>query len=34
MMSGQAHNTTAGINRRRFFHVLEEFLTMPPRLDV
>ena len=33
MMSGQAHNTTAGINRRRFFHVLEEFLTMPPRLD-
>jgi pimeloyl-ACP methyl ester carboxylesterase len=33
MMSGQAHNTAAGINRARFWHVLHAFLTMPPRLD-
>ncbi|MEK9847213.1 MAG: alpha/beta hydrolase [Rhodospirillaceae bacterium] len=33
MMSGQAHNTTIGINRHRFWHVLDSFLTMPPRVD-
>jgi pimeloyl-ACP methyl ester carboxylesterase len=33
MMSGQAHNTAAGINRARFWHVLRAFLTMPERLD-
>ena len=33
MMSGQAHNTAAGINRRRFWHALEGFLTMPDRVD-
>jgi pimeloyl-ACP methyl ester carboxylesterase len=33
MMSGQAHNTTIGINRQRFWHVLHGFLTMPPRVD-
>lgn len=33
MMSGQAHNTTIGINRHRFWHVLDNFLTMPPRVD-
>jgi len=33
MMSGQAHNTTIGINRQRFWHVLNGFLTMPPRID-
>jgi pimeloyl-ACP methyl ester carboxylesterase len=32
-MSGQAHNTAAGINRARFWHVLHGFLSMPPRLD-
>lgn len=33
MVSGQSHNTTIGINRRRFWHVLRAFLTMPERVD-
>jgi len=33
MMTGQAHNTTVGVNRHRFWHVLRAFLTMPPRRD-
>ena len=33
MVSGQAHNTTIGINRRRFWHTLDGFLSMPPRID-
>ena len=33
MVSGQAHNTSLGINRHRFWHVLHGFLTMPPRQD-
>lgn len=33
MMSGQAHNTTIGVNRHRFWHVLQAFLDMPPRVD-
>jgi hypothetical protein len=33
LMSGQAHNTTIGVNRARFWHALNAFLTMPERLD-
>ncbi len=33
MVSGQAHNTSLGINRHRFWQVLHGFLSMPPRLD-
>ena len=33
MVSGQAHNTSLGINRHRFWHVLHGFLSTPPRLD-
>lgn len=33
MVAGQAHNTSIGINRARFWHALDGFLTMPPRLD-
>ncbi len=32
-LSGQAHSTTVGINRHRFWHVLHAFLTLPPRRD-
>ncbi len=32
-VSGQAHNTSLGINRHRFWQALHGFLTMPPRLD-
>jgi pimeloyl-ACP methyl ester carboxylesterase len=34
VVAGQAHSSTLGINRHRFFHVLESFITFPPRLDV
>jgi pimeloyl-ACP methyl ester carboxylesterase len=34
MMDGQSHAATLGLNRHRFWHVLEVFLTMPPRRDV
>ena len=33
LMSGQAHNTTIGVNRARFWHAFNAFLTMPERLD-
>ncbi len=33
MMSGQAHNTTVGVNRERFRHALAAFLSMPARVD-
>jgi pimeloyl-ACP methyl ester carboxylesterase len=33
MVSGQAHNTSIGINRARFWHVLDAFLSMPGRVD-
>jgi len=33
MLSGQAHNTTLGVNRARFWHVLHAFLTLPERID-
>lgn len=32
-LSGQAHSTTLGINRHRFWYVLSSFLTFPPRRD-
>jgi pimeloyl-ACP methyl ester carboxylesterase len=34
VIAGQAHSSTLGINRHRFFHVLESFITFPRRLDV
>jgi len=34
VIAGQAHSSTLGINRHRFFHVLESFVAFPPRLDV
>ena len=33
IVSGQAHNTTLGINRQRFWHVLRQFLETPERID-
>jgi pimeloyl-ACP methyl ester carboxylesterase len=33
-LRGQAHATQLGVNRHRFFHLLEDFLTMPQRRDV
>lgn len=33
MLSGQAHNTTVGVNRHRFWRVLHEFLSQPTRVD-
>jgi pimeloyl-ACP methyl ester carboxylesterase len=33
MASGQAHNTTLGVNRHRFWTILDDFLRLPPRLD-
>ncbi len=33
MLTGQAHNTSVGINRHRFWHVLHSFLAMPLRMD-
>lgn len=32
-LSAQAHSTQLGINRHRFWHVLNAFLTIPPRRD-
>jgi pimeloyl-ACP methyl ester carboxylesterase len=34
IVAGQAHSSTLGINRHRFFHILESFVTFPARLDV
>lgn len=33
IVAGQAHSSTLGINRHRFFHILEGFITFPARLD-
>ncbi len=33
ILPGQAHVAPLGVNRRRFWHVMAGFLTMPPRLD-
>lgn len=33
LVSGQAHNTTVGVNRHRFWHILHNFLATPPRMD-
>jgi len=33
MMSGQAHNTSVGVNRHRFWYILRSFLEMPARVD-
>jgi pimeloyl-ACP methyl ester carboxylesterase len=33
MVTGQAHNTSIGINRQRFWHALDSFLSIPPRID-
>lgn len=33
LVSGQAHNTTVGVNRHRFWHILHNFLSLPPRAD-
>ena len=32
--AGQAHVAPLGLNRRRFWHAVEAFLTTPPRVDV
>lgn len=34
VVAGQAHSSTLGINRHRFFHILKSFITFPARLDV
>jgi pimeloyl-ACP methyl ester carboxylesterase len=31
MSSGQAHNTALGINRHRFWHILDQFMSTPAR---
>lgn len=33
ILPGQAHVAPLGVNRRRFWHVMGSFLTMPPRVD-
>ncbi len=33
ILPGQAHVAPLGVNRRRFWHVMGNFLTMPPRVD-
>jgi pimeloyl-ACP methyl ester carboxylesterase len=33
-IGGLAHTALLGVNRGRFFHALEAFLTMPPRIDL
>ena len=32
MSSGQAHNTSLGVNRHRFWHILHQFMSMPERV--
>lgn len=34
IIAGQAHSSTLGVNKARFFHVLHAFLTIPERVDV
>jgi pimeloyl-ACP methyl ester carboxylesterase len=33
ILPGQAHVAPLGVNRHRFWHVMESFLTMPARVD-
>ena len=33
-IAGMAHTALLGVNRARFFHALESFLEMPPRIDL
>ncbi|HEX9392308.1 MAG TPA: alpha/beta hydrolase [Usitatibacteraceae bacterium] len=33
-IAGLAHTAFLGVNRERFWHVLQAFLTMPPRVDL
>jgi len=33
-IGGMAHTALLGVNRARFFHALESFLEMPPRIDL
>ena len=33
LLAGAAHSVNLGINRRQVWHVVQAFLTMPPRLD-
>jgi pimeloyl-ACP methyl ester carboxylesterase len=33
ILPGQAHVAPLGVNRRRFWHVMDSFLTMPERVD-
>ena len=33
-IGGLAHTALLGVNRRRFFHALHAFLSMPPRIDL
>jgi len=33
ILPGQAHVAPLGVNRHRFWHVMENFLTMPARVD-
>ena len=33
-IAGLAHNAPFGVNRERFYHVIQAFLTMPKRIDI
>jgi esterase/lipase len=33
VLAGAAHAVALGVNRRQLWHVVQAFLTMPPRLD-
>ncbi|HUY01775.1 MAG TPA: alpha/beta fold hydrolase [Rhodocyclaceae bacterium] len=33
-IAGLAHNAPFGVNRRRFYHAIHAFLTMPERIDI
>lgn len=33
-IAGLAHNAPFGVNRARFYHVIQAFLTMPQRIDI
>ena len=33
IFAGQTHVTPLGLNRHRFWHTMEAFLTLPDRLD-
>jgi len=34
IMAGMAHVAPLGLNRHRFWHLIESFLATPPRVDV